>query len=117
MKFLRFKKLGNHWYPDIQHESLDDIRLSEKIERVLSYLSKDDTISVYLYEENCMIYKNTIQFEDKSMCRYFTTNDDFEIIFWIGDHKYSISSNLYYILESLFQFNFHDTFYCINISE
>jgi hypothetical protein len=33
MKSLTFKKLANHWYPEIPHDSLDDIKLSEKVEK------------------------------------------------------------------------------------
>ena len=38
---ITVKKVGNHWYPDIQHEFADEIELDEKIERVLNFLDKN----------------------------------------------------------------------------
>lgn len=117
MKFLTFKKLANHWYPEIPHDSLDDIRLSNKVEKWLSFIDKEENnvVSIILYEQNCYVEDSTLQFGDDSLCRYFTTNDDFDLDFWIGNRKYSISSSLYTILENQFQFNFHDTTYNILI--
>ena len=113
MKLLTFKKLANHWYPEISHDSLDDIRLSEKIERLLSIIDKneDGCVSITLYEQDCYIEDSTIQFGDDSLCRYFTTNDDFDLDFWIGNRKFTISSTLYTLLENIFQFI--TMFFCI----
>ena len=119
MKLLAFKKLANHWYPEISHDSLDDIRLSEKIEKWLSFVDKDGDgcVTITLYEQDCYIEDSTIQFGDNSLCRYFTTNDDFDLDFWIGERQFTISSTLYTILENQFQFNFHDTTYNVLLSQ
>lgn len=115
MKLLTFKKLANHWYPEIPHDYLDDIRLSEKVEKWLSFIDKDKdgVVNIALYEQNCYTEDSTLQFGDDSLCRYFTTNDDFDLDFWIGNRGFTISSTLYTILENQFGFNFHDTTYNI----
>lgn len=119
MKLLTFKKLANHWYPEISHDYLDDIRLSEKIEKWLSHLDHDSdgVVVIGLYDQNCYIEDSTLQFGDDSLCRYFTTNDDFDLDFWIGERQFTISSSLYTILENTFQFNFHDTTYNILLTQ
>jgi hypothetical protein len=119
MKSLTFKKLANHWYPEIPHDFLDEIKLSEKIEKWLSFLDKDrdGTVIITLYDQNCYIEDSTLQFGDDSLCRYFTTNDEFDLDFWIGERKFTISATLYTILENQFQFNFHDTTYNILLSQ
>lgn len=119
MKLLTFKKLANHWYPEIPHDSLDDIRLCKNTEKWLSHLDTDNngSITIGLYDQNCYIEDSTLQFGDDSLCRYFTTNDEFDLDFWIGNRKFTISSTLYTILENQFQFNFHDTTYNILITQ
>ena len=119
MKLLAFKKLANHWYPEIPHDFLDEIKLCEKIEKWLSFLDKDQDgiVSIGLYDQNCYIEDSTLQFGDDSLCRYFTTNDEFDLDFWIGERKFTISATLYTILENQFQFNFHDTTYNILLSQ
>lgn len=113
MKLLTFKKLANHWYPEIPHDSLDELKLCENSEKWLSRLDRDndDVVTIGFYDQNCYIEDSTLQFGDDSLCRYFTTNDDFDLDFWIGNRKFQLSSSLYTILENQFQFNFHDTTY------
>lgn len=118
---IEFKKLGNHWYPSIEHESFDDIQLDYKIERVLTRLASTniydkEKISIRIVEQNTILYENTIQFRDEDLNRYFTTNDEFDFIVYIGDKTFPISSTLYSLLEELFNFNFHKTLYACNIT-
>lgn len=117
---IEFKKLGNHWYPSIKHENLDDIQLSEKVERILNIFASTnefnkEKISIWIIEQNTILCKNTIQFRDEDLNRYFTTNDDFDFIVYIGDRSFPISSTLYSLLEELFNFNFHKTLYACSI--
>jgi len=114
---ITFKKIGNHWYPSIQHNCLDEINLDYKIERVLSTLdkTKSETITISINEQNTILYSNTIQFRDEDLNKYFTTNDDFDFIVYIGERTYPISSTLYSLLEELFNFNFHKTLYSCEI--
>lgn len=116
-KVLMFKKIGNHWYPSINHDSLDDICLNTKIEKCLSILDKNhsETITLFINEQNTILYDNTIQFRDEDLNRYFTTNDDFDFIVYIGEKTYPISSTLYSLLEEMFNFNFHKTLYSCEI--
>lgn len=117
IKEIKIKRLGNHWYLNVNHESLDEIALDEKIERMLFILdrSEEGEFLCTIYETGCILYPNTIQFSDDSLRRYFTTNDDFNIDFWIGDRSFQISSTLYSLLEYQYEFNFHDTLYCIEL--
>jgi hypothetical protein len=114
---ITLKKIGNHWYPSIQHDCLDEICLDYKIERVLSTLdkTKSETITISINEQNTILYSNTIQFRDEDLNKYFTTNDDFDFIVYIGERTYPISSTLYSLLEELFNFNFHKTLYSCEI--
>jgi hypothetical protein len=116
-KIIVFKRIGNHWYPDIYHDNLDDLCLNEKVEKCLSTIdkSKSGTISFSLTEQRSILYSTTIQFRDEDLNRYFTTNDDFDFIVYIGERTYPISSTLYSLLEELFNFNFHKTLYSCEI--
>ena len=116
MKQIKIKKIGNHWYLDVNHSSLDEITLDEKIEKILSRLQSGcDEFKLVIYESGSILYNDTLQFADESLNRYFTTNDDFDIEFWIGDRNFKISSTLYYLLECQYEFNFHDTLYRIEL--
>ena len=37
---LTFKKFANHWYPEVPHDSLSDISLCPKMERMLTVLDR-----------------------------------------------------------------------------
>lgn len=115
---ILFKKIGNHWYPSINHDSLEEICLNPKIERIFSILNKtkSETISIQIEEQNTILYPNTIQFRDEDLNRYFTTNDEFNFILYIGNKEFPISSTLYSLLEDLFNFNFHKTVYSCEIN-
>lgn len=117
MKKIKIKHVGNHWYLDIEHNSLDDISLDYKLEKYLSFLRKEDSdeYTIFIYESGSIVYNNSLQFSEESINRYFTTNDEFNLKFWIGDKSFEISSNLYYLLECQFGFNFHDTAYRIEL--
>lgn len=116
-KKITFKKIGNHWYPSIKHDNLEDIYLDDKIERCLSVLDKNnlETVVFSITEQNTILYGNTIQFRDEDLNRYFTTNDDFDFIVYVGERTYLVSSTLYSLLEELFNFNFHKTLYSCEI--
>ena len=112
-KKITFKKIGNHWYPSIEHYDLEDIKLSRKVEKTLSFLDKNKfgTISIWINEQHTILYPNTIQFRDEDFNRYFTTNDDFDFIVYVGEKTFPVSSSLYSLLEELFNFNFHKIIY------
>lgn len=113
---ITIQKLGNHLYPNINHNCLSDIQLSKKIEKILYRHIHISTCEVVFYEQFDIIDNdNILQFREKDIVRYLTTNDDFDIHFYINDHEFIISSKLYSLLESQYNFNFHKTLYRIEI--
>ena len=119
LKQLLFKKLGNHWYLDIPHDDPADLQLDDRLERFLSTLDPENfgiVDRVYLVQENYTDnVENLIEFRDEDLLRYFTTDDDFLMIIYIGKHRFTISSRFYYLLEREFQFDFHQCMYKIMV--
>lgn len=117
LKQLIFKKVGNHWYPDIPHENPADLMLDPRLERFFDTLDLEKfgvVGRICLIEENYTDnMDNLIQFRDSDLLRYFTTTDEFQMIVYVGKHKFSISSKLYTLLEQMYQFNFHQSIYRI----
>ena len=118
---LKFRKFVNHWYPEVPHDSLSDISLCPVAEEILDNLSKqkdydEDVIEIALIEEFSVISDyDILQFEEPDITRWFTTNDDFDMNVWINDNKFVISSDLYSILEQVYQFKFHENIYRVEI--
>ena len=110
------KKIGNHWYPNINHDFPEDLVLDEKIEKVLSLIDRFDygIVTLYFFEQYEILGKGTLQFDESDMVKYLTTNDDLNVKFYINDHEYKISSTLLALLESQFEFNFQDNVYRID---
>ena len=116
---LTFKKLGNHWYPDLAHDDPNDIKLDPKMERYINRLDTNNEgiiTSIYLMEQtDTIVDEGLIQFTDKDLLRYFTTNDDFIMTIYIQNHKFRISSKLYSLLEAKYQLDFHLLVYRVTI--
>lgn len=119
---IKILKVGNHLYPDINHSEAYEIQLSEKIERVLQkYISihqelNGDSCEIVFYEQYDIIAdRGILQFKEADIVKYLTTDDDFDLTFYIDDHEFTISSDLYSLLEQQFNFNFHKTLYRIEI--
>lgn len=114
---LTFKKLGNHWYLDIPHDNPADLILDNRLERFLDRLDPEKygiINRIYLMEEEYTDnVENLVQFRDSDLLRYFTTNDDFLMVIYIGKHRFSISSKFYTLLEKNYQFEFHQSIYKI----
>lgn len=115
---LRVKKLGSHWYPDIEHDDPYDLMLNSKIDRFLDIFDKTRSgeLDIYLWETYSVIDDSTIIFNDSDIRRYFTTADEFNLHFYISDREFEISSNLFNLLEYEYNPNFHKFFYKIEIS-
>ena len=99
MKSFKLRKIGNHWYPCIDHELGDPINLTEKVDRYLNILdlSKSGEITVELEELGILFGGiNIIYFNEEDIVRYLT-------------------SDVYWLLENQFNFNFHKTSYKIHI--
>ena len=114
---LYAKKLGSNWYLDVEHLDPVDIALNEKICKVFNILDKSKTgcLEIVLLESYSFVPENAIYVNDEDILRYFTTDDNFDIRFIVYDKEFSISSNLYYLLEYQFNTNFHKTLYTIEI--
>lgn len=109
------KKVGNHWYPNLEHDDPSEIALSPKIDRLLTLLDKDHLGELHfvLSEVHSWLSINTIQFDDDDIWRYLNTNDDFDLTIYIGDHEFEVSSSLIDLFESQFNTNFHKNLYNI----
>lgn len=119
LKQLLFKKVGNHWYLNINHDDPTDLILDSRLERffdILDFNKFGIMDRVYIIEENFTDnMENLIQFTDSDLLRYFTTTDNFTMIVYVGKHRFTISSKLYTLLEQQYQFNFHQSIYRIII--
>ena len=115
---LTFKKLGNHWYLDIPHDNPEDLVLDRRIELMLNRLDvwKEGITNISLICQSGFIDKEgLIQFDDKDLLRYFTTDDDFIMALYINGHKWSISSKLYFLIEQKYKLDLHELVYKISI--
>lgn len=110
------KKIGNHWYPAINHDDAQEIVLDDKIEKFLSYLDTNKTGVLSVFFTECdWNTQNTLFFKDEDINRYFITNDDFDLSCFIRNHEFKVNSKLYCLLEREFDFSFHVLTYNIHI--
>lgn len=116
---LNFKKLGKHWYLDVLHDDPSDLKLDPRLERYIEYLDtwKEGFVNkIYLVEQTDLnSLEGLIQFSDKDLLKYFTTNSNFYMDLFISGHKFTISSRLYSILENNYHVDFHIAIYKISI--
>lgn len=119
---IKFKKVGNLWYPCINHNSYHNITLCRNATRWLNAWNNHkilypEDIEIEFEEIGVEISGiNIIYFYEEDITRYLTTDDYFDIRFKINGYTYSISSDLYMLLEEQYHFNFHKTSYKIHIS-
>lgn len=117
---MKFKiiKVGNHWYPGINHQLGEIEGFDKKIDYYLNRLDivKSEVLTIE-FEELGVIFNgiNIIYFNEEDIVRYLTTEDDFELRFIVNEHEFKISSYLYWLLEEQFNFNFHKCSYKIHI--
>lgn len=114
---IRVKKLGGHWYPDIEHENPTDLILDEKIEKVLNVFDEDNEgeLVVYLWETHTFVDNATIIFNDDDILRFLTTDDEFNMRFLVHDIEFVISASLFSLIEFDLNPNFHKCFYKIEV--
>ena len=123
MKSVRliFKKVGNHWYLNINHHNPQDLVLDKKIELFLNKLDKfEDHIidNIWLFEQDdYIISEGLVQFNDSDLTQYFTTDDDFDMKIYIDKYEFTLTSKLYSLLELNYQLNFHESVYRIALDE
>lgn len=115
---LKVIKVGNHWYPSINHQLGYIEGFEKKIDLYLNRLNVFNTNELTIdFEEIGVIYEgiNIIYFNEVDIVRYLTTDDEFNIKFVVNNHEFSISSYLYWCLENQFNFNFHKNSYKVHI--
>lgn len=118
MLSFKVRKIGPHWYPDINHDpnciSTFDEKLNRYFNIIDTYNWKELTIE---FEELGVILDghNIIYFEEQDIVRYLTTDDEFNIRYMINGHIFEINSDLYWLLEKNFNFNFHKEVYRVNV--
>ena len=117
---FKIKKVGNHWYPCVNHCYGNDISLDIKIERILNifstWLNDTEEFTIEL-EEIPLITEdfNLIYFDESDITRFYTTDDDFDLRFEINNHEFKISAYLFSCLEEQFNVNIHETLYKLHI--
>lgn len=111
------KKLGNKWYLDIDHTDPFSILFNDKINKVFTLcdIYNEHELEIALIESSGFIMDNNIFLNDEDLLKYFTTDESFEMRFLVKDHEFSISSDMYDLLEYQFNPNFHKTYYRIEI--
>ena len=111
-------KLGNHWYPAINHNDVQELVLDPKVEKYLSLIDTNKTGCLVINFSQCHEFiENALFFKDEDINRYFITNDSFDLTCFILNHQFKISSKLYCLLEREYDFSFHQFIYKINISK
>lgn len=118
---FKLKKVGNHWYPSLEHNEGCLVGFNEKIDRVLDLIdfrnNQIEELNIDC-EEAGLIWddiRDMIEFKENDICRYLTTDDNFDLTFIINNHEFQMSSDLYFWLEQVFNFNFHKENYIIHI--
>jgi hypothetical protein len=111
-------KLGNHWYPAVNHNDVQELVLDPKFEKYLSLIDTNKTGCLIINFSQCHEFiENALFFKDEDINRYFITNDSFDLTCFILNHQFKISSKLYCLLEREYDFSFHQFIYKINISK
>ncbi len=115
---LTFKKIGSHWYPNIFHDCVYDIVLDKHVENILEYFDKSNTgvIEITMQEQFSYLIEPILEFNEEDINRYFLTDDQFDLRFYVNQHEFKISSELYTLLENQYNFNFHKELYRITIN-
>lgn len=115
---IKIVKVGNHWYLSINHELGYISGFDEKIDKYLNILdlSKCGNLTLEFEEIGVIVAGiNIVYFNEDDILRYFTTDDDFNLRFMINNHEFFINSDLYWLLENQYNFNFHKSMYRIHI--
>lgn len=118
---IKLKKVGNHWYPCIPHLQGQNIFFCRNAERYFNLISKPkiidpEELTLELEEIGVEIYGiNNIYFYEEDITRYLTTDDYFDLRMEINGYTFIINSDFYFLLEDLYQLNFHYTSYKIHI--
>lgn len=120
MAVLTIKKIGNHWYPDINHLSGSDISFSPETDRFLNLLGTIKNANEFTFyidevawitDERKVVYVN-----EEDLTRYYVTDDYFTIRFTIDGREFGIGVYLYYLLSTEYDINLHTGLYQISFA-
>ena len=117
-KLITFNKLANHWYANLNHFDPNSLVIDPKLERLFNTIDTYNLgkIDIEFIELHSIVEGDMIlNIGELDITRYLTTDDNFQMNAWINRHHFYLSSSLYFLLEQEHQFNFHETFYKINI--
>ena len=117
-KKLTLKRVGNHWYPCVNHMRGYIDGFDKKTDRYLSIIDVCGSEELTVEFENLGIELegiNIIYFNEQDITRYLTTYDSFYLRCVINNHEFTIYSDIYWLLENQFNFNFHKESYRIHI--
>lgn len=121
MATLTIKKVGNHWYPDIIHQSGTDLTLGEAIEQKLDQLSIENNTDKltfiiddvpWILNEDEVIYIN-----EEDLTRYYITDDYFPMRFIVNGQEYSIEMSAYDLIITELDLKFHTELYQIKLEK
>lgn len=92
----------------------------EKTERYLDLLDRRrgnfEEIIVELEDVGVIVDGiNVLYFDEPDVLRFVTTNDDFYMHVTINNHKFTIHSDFYHLIDEYFSFNRYDEFYRLHL--
>lgn len=116
-KILILKKIGNHWYPNINHGFGEDISLTRNIEHYLNLIFKDTDIVHIGFEEYNIIFDEygILYLNEQDITRFYTTDDEFNIRFELYNINLSINATLFMYIQNQLGLRFHEDIYKIHI--
>ena len=100
---VNFRKLGNHWYLDIDHNDPRDLVLYDKVERVLDLIDayKFGHVSIYIVQQGIIIHTlGLVEFKDSEITRYISSDCPFNMTVKIDGHDFIISSKILKLIEA-----------------
>ena len=119
MATLTIKKVGNHWYPNLDHNLGTDLSLGEAIENKLNELSIamcTDKLTFIIEEVPWIINESEIIYiNEEDLTRYYITDDYFPMRFIVNNQEYSIEMSAYDLIITDLDLKFHTDLYQIKL--
>lgn len=115
---IQLIRIGNHYYPNLNHSNPNDLKLDPKFDRMLNIINQDDLYfpTVRLYEVGDVLPdEGLIKINEDDITRYLTTDDHFDLRVDVNGHRFKLSSGLYTVLEKNLHLDLCKTLYKIEI--
>lgn len=100
------------------HNYEDLINFNKKIDRIFNKIDflNFRSLTIQFQESDELEDKEArLYFDEQDIYRYLTTSDFLDMKFMINNHEFSINSDIYWLLENTYNFNFHKKSYKIYI--